>query len=624
MTAINYRGSRHEQTVPDTLDLADRAELALNGIGGCIDPDLHHMMYFHVFYAFRKPFLRHHGADTTCDPKFAESFPMMRIMCGSGAHADLEVRQREELLARIEDGLYWNRYEPSRPWYNSYNPDFDGVRKNEDLAMPGAAGRMIRALVTWRELDGGSWPDRYIRELVDGLAHIAVHRDDYSCFPNGGFGEPFNYPRSGWIRTDEPKSETEGGEGAVTAFQAHQIQGLCRWYAMSGDTKALDLAGRLTRFCMLPKFWGGLPDPQGDWTNLGGQAIPRLPDPHGVAGHEQGHWYSHFHARAITLRGILEYALVTSDVRIIEFVRRAYEYTLTFGIPRIGWINCFPGRINACEGCALGDLVALGIRLTDAGAGDYWDDIDAVVRNHLVEQQLVRADLLERVVANSPERPESDRSQYPGQETTENVIQRTLGVFAGLSSPVAVPNPWVMQCCTGNASQGLYYAWEAILRRTGNAAQINLLLNRADPSLNLDSFLPYEGKVIVRNKTNRRVSVRIPAWVNHREIQTQVSGKPGPADWVGRFLVFDNLKPGDEILIEFPIRETTARYTVNHRTNMEQMYACTFRGSTLVDISPRDPSPTAYPLYQRDHLRRDTAPMKTVNQFIPEKIILQW
>ncbi|NLX07266.1 MAG: hypothetical protein GXY33_19175 [Phycisphaerae bacterium] len=620
-----YQGSFDKRTVPDTLDLADRAELALNGIGGCIDPQLHHMMFFHVFYTCREPYMRHHGADTTCDPKFAESFPMMRVMCGSSLYRDVESAQMDDLLSRIDDGLYWNRYEPSRPWYNSYNPDFDGVRKNEDLAMPGAAGRMVRTLATWRELDGNTGRDRYIRELVDGLFRIAVHRNAYSYYPDGGFGEPFNYPRSGWIRTDEPKSETEGGEGAVTAFQAHQIQGLCRWYAASGDQKALDLAGRLTRFCMLPKFWGGLPDPEGNREGLAGQAIPHRPDPVGVAGHEQGHWFSHFHARAITLRGVLEYAMAVGDQRILEFVRRAYEYTLTFAIPRIGWFNCFPGRLNVCEGCALGDMVALAIRLTDAGLGDFWDDVDAVVRNHLVEQQLIDASLLERVAAHSSERPPEDHSRYPGQETTDNVIQRSLGVFAGLSTPVSIPGPWIMQCCTGNASQGLYYAWEGIVRRSGDSAQVNLLLNRADPSLDIDSYLPHEGKVVIRNKTNRRISIRIPSWVDRKEIRTHVSGRPRPSeDWVGNFLVFDDLKPGNEICIDFPIRETVASYTANCRTPMEQTYACRFRGGTLVDISPRDDSPTSYPLYQRDLLRNDKTPMKKKRRFVPEKTILHW
>ena len=185
---------------------------------------------------------------------------------------------------------------------------------------------MLRTLVTWREVTGDRSWDKVIRELVGGLSRIAVRRGDYAYYPDGGFGEPFNYPRSGWVRTDEPKTETEGGEGSTTAYQAHQIQGLARWYALSGDTEALDLARRLTRFCMLPKFWGGVPDTGGRVEGLVGHVSGVLPDQVGVAGAELGHWYSHFHARAIVLRGIMEYARVAGDWPVLEFVRRAYEY----------------------------------------------------------------------------------------------------------------------------------------------------------------------------------------------------------------------------------------------------------------------------------------------------------
>jgi hypothetical protein len=30
------------------------------------------------------------------------------------------------------------------------------------------------------------------------------------------------------------------------------------------------------------------------------------------------------------------------DERVLEFVRRAYEFSLTQGIARLGWINCWP------------------------------------------------------------------------------------------------------------------------------------------------------------------------------------------------------------------------------------------------------------------------------------------
>jgi hypothetical protein len=79
----------------------------------------------------------------------------------------------------------------------------------------------------------------------------------------------------------------------------------------------------------------------------------------------------------------------------------------------MGWVNCYPAAINHCEGCALGDLVALGIRLSDAGLGDYWDAVDAVTRNQLVEQQLTRPDLLERASEAAKERDPKSRSPHP-------------------------------------------------------------------------------------------------------------------------------------------------------------------------------------------------------------------
>ena len=218
---------------------------------------------------------------------------------------------------------------------------------------------MLRTLVAWREISQDPSWDRLIRELVGGLKRIAIHRENYSFYPDGGFGEPFSYPRSGWQKTDEPKSETEGGEGSVVTMHGHQIQGLMRWYAMSGDEEALDLAARLTRFCMLPKFWGGLPVVPEKRRKVLGHIAKMAPSSVGVAGPEMGHWYTHFHARAGALRGMLEYGMTARDERVLEFVRRAYEYTWTFGIPRIGWVNCHPGTSNVCEGCALGDLVAL-------------------------------------------------------------------------------------------------------------------------------------------------------------------------------------------------------------------------------------------------------------------------
>jgi hypothetical protein len=181
-----------------------------------------------------------------------------------------------------------------------------------------------------------------------------------------------------------------------------------------------------------------------------------------------------------------------------------------------------------------------------------------------------------------------------------------------------------MTCCIGNGTQGLYYAWEGIVRETGETAQVNLLLNRAAKLVDIDSWLPYSGKVVVRNKKARRVSVRIPCWVSRRDIRADVSGTARSLAWVGNYLIFDDLRPGDLLTLAFPVPETTTTYTVNARTRAEQTYKCVFRGSTLVDISPRDNAPTSYPLYQRDHLRPGAAPVRTADRFVADRTIARW
>ena len=95
-------------------------------------------------------------------------------------------------------------------------------------------------------------------------------------------------------------------------------------------------------------------------------------------------------------------------------------------------------------------------------------------------------------------------------------------------------------------------------------------------------------------------------------------------------LVFGDLTPlngerkGSIIRLEFPVPTVTEKHTV-----LDREYTLTFRGSTLVDIAPRDTTPGRYRYYLRDEMKRDPsaplragkAPTKTVERFVAEKII---
>ena len=83
-------GDRYADTIPDTLDLAARAALAIHGIGGSIDPDLM-TMWGIIHYTCKRPHLSHWAsAETLCDPKLGESLALLRLMCGSEEFVELE------------------------------------------------------------------------------------------------------------------------------------------------------------------------------------------------------------------------------------------------------------------------------------------------------------------------------------------------------------------------------------------------------------------------------------------------------------------------------------------------------------------------------------------------------
>ena len=606
---LSPQGERYEVEVPDTLDLAERCRLGLHGLAGQTDPNCYYQMWFRVVYASQQPHMSHNASDANCTPKFAESFPLLRAACGSKEYLEVETRQMENLLDSIgrEDGLFYNVWKPDRPWHLLYHPG-SYAEKQEDYAWVGGAGRMMRAMMTWRERDGDGrrWDDR-LRAMARGLAKIAVYRDDYAYYPDGGFGIQFSYPRSGWLHTREPQSDVESREGSVVDSLGHPIYGLARWYMLSGDKEALELARKLTNFATLPKMWGGLAEEIG------------------VKGAEQGHFHSHNHGHMAGLRGILEYARAANDQRVMEFVRRSYEHMRTYMIPGIGW---FPsngigdGAWCQAEACNLGDQVALGIRLSDLRMGDYWEDVDALARNLLIEQQLTDAEKLRAVAAAAPKR--CDGPQWPNQETTENMPERIVGIFASGAAANCLPAGGIMGCCSGNATQGLYFAWEGALREDGDAAQVNLLINRASRLADVDSYLPYEGQVVIHNKRARRVSVRILSWIDRRELRVTVSGQSRPLRWVGNYLVVDDLKPTDSIVLTFPVLESRASYTAHHRVwRRERVFTYKFRGSTVTEVNPKETSPVNIPIYDRDPMH-GPAPMKRIARYCPDRALVQW
>jgi len=597
--------------VPDTLDLTDRAVLGINGLIGTCDSECDYEPYFLGFFASKPQYMTHWSSMISgVFAKYLEALTLLRCMSGSDLLREQEDGLVDALLRNIEeDGLLYDRKSPRRPWnvgvwYGKDAPD-------EDFTCPAGDGRMVCAFDFLRQLTGDdSWQAR-MRRACDRMLELAVLKDDYAFYPNQNTGNDCSWSRErGWTNTDEPGGPFEGQEGAMAFYQALPIRGWMRHYRNSGDERLLEMGRRFARFIMKPKFWGAKFDQTSPFHQ------------------HRAHWHGHFHGTLAAFRGLLEYALAAEDYRALEFVRDGYEWARRHFTPRLG---CDAGT----EGCAFGDIAALATQLSDAGAGDFWDDLDALARNALPEAQYTDADGLRALGEAATEKYYPDwykANPLPGMEEYDRVVERNIGAIACGSHAGLVHGSFMMSCCVANALQAFYYAWEAIVRHENGHATVNLLLNRFSPWLDIASYLPFEGKVVISNKTAKTVNVRIPAWVPKRDLRCAVNGLAAEPVWLGRYLQLDDLRGNEQLVITFPLRtepvelvlssvntaipETDESHSIRIRAD--------FRGSTCLgteSLDERFTPPVGLKMYRRDHLRATQAPMRQAPYRVIEKPI---
>lgn len=611
-------GQYYTAIVPDTLDLAERAHLGVAHFLNLISESNGYEMYWGVNafypegmnsllgYDLQQPwggnFIEYNPPAMTfnptvlmaCQGKAVEALAMLRLMSGSREKLNLEARMLQMMASNIgEDGVFYvPRTDGHRPWL--------GPEEWRPYANTHGQARMMRAMIAWYQYTGNPYWKEHIDRLVDGIDRkLAIHKTDYAYIPISGW-LPQEYFRScylqgrGWKGTAEPENEKAGEEGSLFNHQGHTPGALSNWYQLTGNKQALRLAGELVRFYSKPQFWA----------DFKGGEYPQ------TVGAEHAHFQGHWHGYVNTLRAILEYAIATDDPRLMTFVRDGYEWARQSGLGRIG-------MFADSQGCACGRILGLAIKLTDAGVGDYWEDVDQFIRNHGTEMQFTPADVeyLREVGKGKPAPP-----SHPSIRT-DHVIEATMGGFSSARTPLKVNTGL---CCCTHGNMGMFYAWDGALRYSNGLARVNLFLNRASPWLDVDSYLPYEGKVVLRNKAAREIWARLPIWVDKKQVSCRVGDKTMRPEWVGRYIRFEQVDSNRVVTIEFPVAERTESWTAPPQGSpilaelpkSGQRFTMKFRGNTLVELSP-PLAPGSWLYQQRPALYSPKqAPMKEVTRYV--------
>jgi len=555
---LKPQGKMRKVELPDTLDLAELCGLSANVLIGNMDP---HWQAYN--FGVDPPRGVDRGAVL---PKHIRTLLLVRAASGSTHGLDVEATQMKNQL----DSLTNQSKTP-----NSY---FFG---------PGY-GPLVLALANWNERVADPLYREWIAYLARLMRENALLVGDRAYYPPSSLrdqaGKWYNGDSRGqspipYKAPDEPTADQQGFEGTVKWEQALVLRALLRDYQLNGNKDSLAMAGKFSRFILQPTMWE-------------------------KGGPDNGKFAGHFHGNMWTLQAVLEYALVSKDADAKKIVVKAYEYARSRGVVDMGW---FPSWVDPehfkraavfaqlNETCGVADALMLALKLSEAGLGDYWDDIDAMARNHLSQMQFTSLDVMRKYSGN---KLENDR-----------LLKPFVGGF-GMAGPTTI-QPQVIGCCSANGGLALYQTWRSILDRDENGCTVNLLMNRVSPWIDVASHLPFEGRVDIRVHDAERVRVRIPGWIDKEKVRVQINGEDAKPEWKERFISLTKLQAGDVLSVRFDVPEREVERDFGWRK-----YTLQFRGSTLADIQPRPKDAALIPLYPEERTKGRKAVVRTVERFV--------
>lgn len=465
--------------------------------------------------------------------KFFEGLSLMRYLTGSVINMEVDQSMREYFLKMF---------------------------RQESLGLTFTDARFICwAANNSRQEQSECWR-KLAEQAIQRLSRILTHEGDF-CYLTNSKGEM----NTGWDATQE----------------GWTLQGVTSVYSITGSSAARKLADELARYL---KDHAQIFDANG----------------HFLARHESEMGPAlHFHHNGNAMTALSEYALATRDPEFAEFVQKGYEIGRSIGWPLVGFFPEYiedwpdPRPYIDCETCATVDMILMAINLSKLGQGDYWDDVDRYVRNQFTEMQMKRGDWIMQVAENYPITP------VGADEDGDHVSERVVGSFAGWASAndycANRESPIISGCCTGNGARAIFNVWENMLEFNDDTLRIHLLLNRASPWADINSYVPYEGQIDVVMKTSCNVEIRHPEWVKPEEVSCFVNNVPREIVIQGRYVQVGSVEMENVVTMTFPISERIEKTSIGGVP-----YTLLIKGNDVVSI---DPPGQYHPFYQREHYR---------------------
>jgi len=559
------------------LNLEERARLAINCLTRLVDPKRNYQPYFFVAYDEEPVTAWHHLWDygDACG-RITDALAKARLMSGSSQNREVDEKLKALLISLIsmeEDGLCWV---PDTPW----------VSKRVEMFSQRSA--MIGLLSLYHR-ERNDFYLSCIKRMIERLWEIAIKKEEYAYYPS------FSYYPNGWKIKDEPLENGVAG----WAMGAQQVPVL-EYYEITKDKAALKLAKNMLNFLLTRVH---------DFNENG--SFDSIPLP--VGRDFVFTLRNHFHSRSASILAVLKYGLIIGEPDYVKWAKNAYDHAKKWG-SSFGWFPESLDNAERCETCCIDDMIEIAVNLARNGYSQYWDDVEAFGLNHLLESQMLRSEWVNNITSRKKYEKCIGRYCFGAHSTwtyshecthqeecftTEDVIERNIGGFAGWSRPndyIDMDIPKGMQCCNATGVRGLYALWNNVVIKEKERLFVNLYISRDSKWARIESLFPAANILKVTPYIRAELLIRKPNWMGE-EVKFFLNGEPLKANLQNGVFNLGLRKPGDEVLLYTPLVEKTRKEKIG-----DTEYTTRWIGNVVVNINPRG---NIYPLYQRDHLLAD-------------------
>ena len=520
----------------EPVDLLYHIRLGQNALLGGLDPTQKHLPYWNCdFKNGDLSGFRHSGAWDRCHDvaRAIHGLSMAEEITGDSSEEAILNDLAEHLLALFDenDNLPGtHRDDTGQRFVNLHN-----VRE---------ATHALTALIQRGDNHAEYWARRMVRTMLQALDETGqIHLDK---LPEYGDGR---------LRlTVEGYSHQPSQEGRA-------VDALVRYYRVSGDEVALELATLMTNYALEHCFTTA-----------------------GTLTEEAG---THGHSINALVAGMLDLVLLLNDQQLLHRVKAVYDV----GLPRFnssfGWsMESLSNFIPRGESNNTGDILRAALLLGRAGFPDYFEHAERILRGHLLPSQVIdfvfdtNMELVSKtnIVEGFSDNPDAQ------EDRLRNLASRIHGGFA-----FPTPNDFLVQAdaaivvydITSGAVDGMCEAWRAIVNEYDAGIFINLLLSCEAKGVRVKSYLSGEGRIDIENASGRNIFVRIPPWVMPKDIRLKVNDIEHTLNFIGSYLLVPGKEEVQTINIDFPMCEERTVESIAYKR-----YTIDWRGNQIIAMSP--------------------------------------